>query len=139
VDLDWGRKPSQFGAVDPAKGVDAPCRHVPRSKSPEEWVSALWLHVLQCRELGSRRSRFFSAGSCVAGGVWAYYKFRLTDEAEISAVVAVSGEVLPYSCESRLLLLHVRPKNIGPSSMRQTSCRDSRTATTSSQAPIMTS
>jgi hypothetical protein len=49
----------------------------------------------------------------LVGGYWAYYKFRVTDEAEISAVVAVSAEVLPYSRESCLLLLHVRPKNIG--------------------------
>lgn len=49
----------------------------------------------------------------IAGGSWAYYKFRLTDTTASNIQLTVSTEVLQYTEDYRLLLIHVKPKNIG--------------------------
>jgi len=48
-----------------------------------------------------------------AGGSWAYYQFRLADTTASNIQLSVSTEVLKYTDDYRLLLIHVRPKNIG--------------------------
>jgi hypothetical protein len=49
----------------------------------------------------------------LAGGVWGFYQFWITDFAANNIQLTVSSESQPYSTNSRLLLVHVKPKNIG--------------------------
>jgi len=49
----------------------------------------------------------------IAGGGWAYYQFRLFESDADNIQITVSTELLKYSGDFRLLLIHTRPKNIG--------------------------
>lgn len=49
----------------------------------------------------------------LAGGAWGFYQFWITDVTASNIQLAVSAESQPYSASSRLLLVHVKPKNIG--------------------------
>jgi len=49
----------------------------------------------------------------VVGGYWAYFQFRVTRTDVTNVQLTVVADVLPYSTESRLLLIHVKPKNVG--------------------------
>jgi hypothetical protein len=49
----------------------------------------------------------------VVAGWWALYQFRLTETAAYNVQIAVSAESQAYGNDLRLLLIHVRPKNIG--------------------------
>ncbi len=57
--------------------------------------------------------KVMSIAAIIAAGAWAYYQFRLTDTDASNIQLTVSTEVLKYSDDNRLLLIHVRPKNIG--------------------------
>ncbi|BCK86602.1 hypothetical protein MIZ01_0366 [Sideroxyarcus emersonii] len=47
------------------------------------------------------------------GGWWTYHNFSITDTAEWNPVINVSANALPYDSHSSLLVVHVKPKNIG--------------------------
>lgn len=47
------------------------------------------------------------------GGWWAFHNFSITDTDKWNPKIAVSAEVLPYDAQSSLLVVHVKPKNIG--------------------------
>lgn len=47
------------------------------------------------------------------GGWWAYYNFSITDTAELNPVISVSADVLPYDAQNALLVVHLKPKNVG--------------------------
>lgn len=46
-------------------------------------------------------------------GLWAYYTYMSTGSAEKMAEVTVSTEVIPYDSDRRLLVAHVRERNVG--------------------------
>ena len=46
-------------------------------------------------------------------GWWAYNNFTNEDTDEPSPNITVSAEVLPYDTDTRLLVVHVKPKNVG--------------------------
>jgi len=48
-----------------------------------------------------------------AGGWWAYHQFEITETAASNIQINVTTEVLRYSDDTRLLLVHAKPKNIG--------------------------
>lgn len=50
--------------------------------------------------------------SIPVGGWWAYHNFSITDTDAWNPEVSVAAEVLPYN-EKELIVVHVRPKNIG--------------------------
>ena len=54
-----------------------------------------------------------SVVAIIATGIWAYYNFWVTDTVDSNIELAISTEVFHYSDNDRLLLIHVRPKNIG--------------------------
>lgn len=49
----------------------------------------------------------------IAGGWWAYYQFWVTDTTASNIQLALSTEVVKYSGDYRLLLIHAKPRNIG--------------------------
>lgn len=49
----------------------------------------------------------------VIGGLWAYFQFDLSRAAIDNIQMTVSSESQPYGNDTRLLLIHVKPKNIG--------------------------
>ncbi len=46
-------------------------------------------------------------------GWWAYHNFSVEDTHEANPNISVSADVLPYDDDRRLLVVHVRPKNVG--------------------------
>lgn len=48
-----------------------------------------------------------------AGGIWGYYQFSVTDTTTSNIQLSVSTETFKYSNEYQLLVIHVKPKNIG--------------------------
>ncbi len=54
-----------------------------------------------------------SIAAIIAAGLWAYYQYLLTDNESLNTQLAVTTEVLKYSDVNRLLVIHMRPKNIG--------------------------
>jgi hypothetical protein len=57
--------------------------------------------------------KVMSIAAIIAAGAWAYYQFRLADTDASNIQMSVTTEVLKYSGDNRLLMIHVRPKNIG--------------------------
>ncbi|MBI3480501.1 MAG: hypothetical protein HY016_09140 [Nitrosomonadales bacterium] len=49
----------------------------------------------------------------IGAGGWAIYQFKITDTDASNIQLVVSTEVIKYQGDNRLLLIHVRPKNIG--------------------------
>jgi hypothetical protein len=46
-------------------------------------------------------------------GWWAYHNFSVEDTDEVNPNISVSADVLPYDSDRRLLIVHVKPKNVG--------------------------
>jgi hypothetical protein len=58
----------------------------------------------------------FACVSTVAipiGGWWAFHNFSVEDTHEANPNITVSAEVQPYDDTRRLLVVHVKPKNLG--------------------------
>ena len=55
----------------------------------------------------------FSIAAIIAGGVWAYYNFDISDTAEPNIQVNLSAETLPYDSNNRILVVHTKIKNLG--------------------------
>lgn len=49
----------------------------------------------------------------LVGAGWGLYQFQITETTASNIQLTVSSESQPYSADSRLLLIHIRPKNIG--------------------------
>lgn len=49
----------------------------------------------------------------IVAGSWAIYQFEITETNASNIQLTISTEVLKYSGNNRLLLIHVHPKNIG--------------------------
>ncbi|TXH05570.1 MAG: hypothetical protein E6R07_01815 [Nevskiaceae bacterium] len=47
------------------------------------------------------------------GGVWSYFEFSLMETAATNIQLTLATEVLDYGPNEKLLVIHVRPKNIG--------------------------
>jgi hypothetical protein len=76
------------------------------------------LNFMEClqkhlKEWGSALLPWVTIVSILVGGWWAYHNFSITDTAEWNPEIRVSAEVLPYDSNSSLLVVHVKPKNIG--------------------------
>jgi hypothetical protein len=54
-----------------------------------------------------------SIAAIIAAGVWALYQFKISDADAWNIQLTVTTEVLKYSKDSKILLIHARPKNIG--------------------------
>jgi hypothetical protein len=65
------------------------------------------------KEWGSALLPWVTIVSILVGGWWAYHNFSITDTAEWNPEIRVSTDVLPYDSNSSLLIVHVKPKNIG--------------------------
>ncbi len=74
-----------------------------------KFLSCLQHHL---KEWGSTLLPWITIVSIPVGGWWAYHNFSITDEGEWNPVISISAEVLPYD-GNELLVVHVRPKNIG--------------------------
>lgn len=48
-----------------------------------------------------------------ATGWWAYHNFSVEDTHEANPNISVTAEVMPYDDERRLLVVHIRPRNLG--------------------------
>lgn len=57
--------------------------------------------------------KMLSVVAIIAGGLWAYYQFQVTETDASNIQLTISTEVVKYSDENRLLLIHIKPKNIG--------------------------
>ena len=69
----------------------------------------------QLKDWGSALLPWVTITSIFIGGWWAYHNFSITDTAEWNPGIMVSVDVLPYGSDSNssLLVVHVKPKNIG--------------------------
>ncbi len=47
------------------------------------------------------------------GGWWAWHQFNLTGVEDYSVILSLSAEIVPYTKDSRLVVLHANPKNAG--------------------------
>lgn len=65
------------------------------------------------KEWGGALLPWVTIVSIFVGGWWAHHNFSITDTAEWNPEIRVSAEVLPYDVNSSLLVVHVKPKNIG--------------------------
>ncbi len=65
------------------------------------------------KEWGGALLPWVTIVSIFVGGWWAYHNFSITDTAEWNPEIRISVEVLPYDSNSSLLVVHVKPKNIG--------------------------
>jgi hypothetical protein len=54
-----------------------------------------------------------SIAAIVIGGVWTYWNFGLVRTDIPNPALTVSTETAPYDSNLRLLIIHVKPKNIG--------------------------
>jgi hypothetical protein len=57
--------------------------------------------------------KLMSIAAIIAAGIWALYQFNLTETTAANIQLEVTADVKPYSANNKLLLIHVRPKNIG--------------------------
>jgi len=71
------------------------------------------MDLQKARDWADLLLKILSILAIMVAGVWAYYQHWVTDTAETNAQVTVSTEYLDYEDDSRLLLIHVKPKNIG--------------------------
>ena len=65
------------------------------------------------KEWGNALLPWVTIVSIFIGGWWAYHNFSITDTAEWIPEIKVSVDVLPYDSNSSLLVVHIKPKNIG--------------------------
>lgn len=49
----------------------------------------------------------------ITGGIWAFYQFAVVGSTDTNVQVLVSAESRAYSDTQSLLIIHVKPKNIG--------------------------
>lgn len=59
--------------------------------------------------------KILSIAAIIAGGIWAYYQFSVARTDIDNIQLTVSTEQKQYGKETRLLLIHIKPKNIGKS------------------------
>jgi flagellar biogenesis protein FliO len=76
-------------------------------------VKAGDMDIQKARDWADLLLKAVSIIAILAGGVWAYFQFDLTRTAVDNVQINVSTEQQKYGQKSRLLLIHVRPKNIG--------------------------
>ena len=58
-------------------------------------------------------SKWATVIAVVIGGTWAWWNFHIADSTSSNAEIGVSAEVLDYGKDTRLLVVHLTPKNIG--------------------------
>jgi hypothetical protein len=58
-------------------------------------------------------SKWVTILAILIGGIWVYYNFNITDTNKSNAEIAISTEILPYDAKSSLLVIYIKPKNIG--------------------------
>jgi len=71
------------------------------------------MNLQKARDWADLLLKSTSVLALILGGVWAYYQFWITDVDAHNIQLFVSTESQPYSDNSRLLLIHVKPENIG--------------------------
>lgn len=49
----------------------------------------------------------------IVGGTWALYQYQIMETSADNVQITVTTESQPYGSDSRLLLIHAKPKNIG--------------------------
>ncbi len=59
--------------------------------------------------------KILSIAAIIVGGIWAYYQFSVARTDIDNIQITVSTEQKQYGKETRLLLIHIKPKNIGKS------------------------
>lgn len=71
------------------------------------------MDIQKARDWADLLLKSLSIVAIIAGGIWAYYGFWVTETNVENVQITVSTEQQPYSKDSRLLLIHVKPHNIG--------------------------
>jgi hypothetical protein len=67
----------------------------------------------KARDWADLALKIISSVAIVVGGWWAYYQFRVTDSTASNIQIGLATEIVKYSEDYRLLVIHVKPKNIG--------------------------
>lgn len=70
-----------------------------------------WMTI--AKDLADLVLKVLSSIAIVVAGIWALYQYFGTDSDASNIQLTVTSEVKPYGEGQRLLVLHVRPKNIG--------------------------
>lgn len=71
------------------------------------------MDIQKVRDWADLLLKLLSIIAIIAGGIWAYYQFWITDTGVENMQITVSTEQQSYGKDSRLLLIHIKPKNIG--------------------------
>lgn len=71
------------------------------------------INLQRARDWADLFLKFLSMLAIIAGAAWAYFQFMVTNTTASNIQLTVSTETHHYSPESRLLLIHAKPKNIG--------------------------
>jgi hypothetical protein len=65
------------------------------------------------KEIADIALKYVSIAAIVLGGTWAVYQFWITDTTAPNIELSVSVEILDYSPKTQMMVVHVKPKNIG--------------------------
>ncbi len=71
------------------------------------------MNIQKAKDWADLVLKVMSIAAIIVAGAWAYYQFWVTDTTDSNIELGISTEVLQYSGNDRLLIIHVRPKNIG--------------------------
>jgi hypothetical protein len=71
------------------------------------------IDLQKVKDWGDVLIKWVTVIAILIGGWWAYHNYSIADTAEINPIINVSAEVLPYNNDSRLLVTHIKPDNVG--------------------------
>jgi len=71
------------------------------------------LHIAIWTEYADFWAKVLTSVAIIAGGSWTLYLTGITSVFESNIELSITTEVLPYTDSLRLLVVHVRPKNVG--------------------------
>ena len=57
--------------------------------------------------------KWATIGEIVVGGWWAWHQFKITAVEEDAVALSLSADIVPYSKDTRLVVLHAHPTNVG--------------------------
>jgi hypothetical protein len=74
------------------------------------WLKRRRANIAEWVQIGAGLAQIFAV---VIAGYWTFHLHEITGEAELNPNLTIDATELPYNDSQRLLVVHVRPKNVG--------------------------